>query len=424
MMNMTRRRPPVPPMAPQTQRTAPPPAAAQVTTSPAMTNPANLPQIQRRKKFLAEQLMASQQGDGPDTVVEGLADLGSTAIQGYFLNKVSDQEDAAKAQTNDAFKRALAATLQGGDATGLFTDGTYDNLDPGQQAIANALLERQFAGKDKPQRFEVGGNLVDENGNVVYQGAPQKKAPINVGGVLVDPDTFQEVADFSQVLRDNAAAGRAETYINMPGNPTPDEIGRGKFAEAAAKNNADTLNTTVQGGVVAQKSLGDIRLLSQLADATPTGAGQNYINSIAGYAKRLGIDVSDVANLDSSQQMTAIVNRIVPTLRPPGSGTMSDRDVQLFLESLPSLTNTPGGNKAIASNLEKIALRSVEEAKIADKALSGEITPSEARQQIINLGPLQLSIPQAPPAPTGGNNFPRGEAPKRIRFDAQGNPLP
>ena len=104
-----------------------------------------------------------------------MADLGSTAIQGYFLNKVSDQEQAAKTQTNDAFKKALASALQGGDATGLFTDGSYDNLDPGQQAIANALLERQFAGKDKPQRYEVGNNLVDENGKVIYQGAP--KAP-------------------------------------------------------------------------------------------------------------------------------------------------------------------------------------------------------------------------------------------------------
>lgn len=196
MMNMTRRRPPVPSMAPQAQRTAPPPAAAQVTTSPAMTNPANLPQIQRRKKFLAEQLMASQQGDGPDTVVEGLADLGSTAIQGYFLNKVSDQEDAAKAQTNDAFKRALASTLQGGDATGLFTNGTFENLDPGQQAIANALLERQFAGKDKPQRFEVGGNLVDADGNIVYQGTPELKAnptrEIKRNGIIVTQELTEK----------------------------------------------------------------------------------------------------------------------------------------------------------------------------------------------------------------------------------------
>ena len=43
MMNMTRRRPPVPQMLPQSQRSAPPPAAAQVTASPAMSNPANLP---------------------------------------------------------------------------------------------------------------------------------------------------------------------------------------------------------------------------------------------------------------------------------------------------------------------------------------------------------------------------------------------
>ena len=226
MMNMTRRRPPVPSMAPQTQRSAPPPAAAQVTASPAMSNPANLPQIQRRKKFLAEQLMQSQQGDGPDSVVEGLADLGSAAIQGYFLNKVSDQEQAAKAQTNDAFKKALASALQGGDATGLFTDGSYDNLDPGQQAIANALLERQFAGKDKPQRYEVGGNLVDENGSVIYQGPP--KAPDMPSGVqeyeYAKQNGFQgSILDYRKAI---AEAGRAPAQ----GPQAPERV---RLAQAA-----------------------------------------------------------------------------------------------------------------------------------------------------------------------------------------------
>lgn len=225
MMNMTRRRPPVPQMLPQSQRSAPPPAAAQVTASPAMSNPANLPQIQRRKKFLAEQLMQSQQGDGPDSVVEGLADLGSTAIQGYFLNKVSDQEQEARAQTNDAFKRALASALQGGDATGLFTDGSYDNLDPGQQAIANALLERQFAGKDKPQRYEVGGNLVDENGSVIYQG-PQELKPnptrqIGRNGQIIDQEfvggQWKDIGSRAQFAQHEPKEPRQPNIITLYG---------------------------------------------------------------------------------------------------------------------------------------------------------------------------------------------------------------
>ena len=72
MMNMTRRRLPVPQMLPQSQRSAPPPAAAQVTASPAMSEPSEPPPDPARKKFPAEQLMQSQQGDGPDSRRRGI----------------------------------------------------------------------------------------------------------------------------------------------------------------------------------------------------------------------------------------------------------------------------------------------------------------------------------------------------------------
>ena len=225
---------------------------------------------------------------------------------------------------------------------------------------------------------------------------------------------------YQEWLTQQANLKKPTTNINMPSPLTPDQIGQAKFGEEAAKANVAMFADSVKGGQSAARSLGDIKMLGALVKSAPTGAGQPLVNATAGYAKRLGIDVSDVANLPASQQIQSIVARIVPTLRPPGSGTMSDRDVELFQQSLPSLVNTPEGNQAIVANLEKIARRSMQEAAISNKALSGQITPSDARSQIEALGPLDLVIPQEPNEARSKDD----RASQRLRFDANGNLLP
>lgn len=170
------------------QPSSPPPATSQVTASPAMAGISDLPQIQRRKQYLADQLMQGAQTQ-PESIEEGIADLGSTAINGLFLRRANEEESQAKGQANQALAKALQG---GGDVSGLFSSGAFEGLEPGQQALASALLQKQMAGAEKAQRFEVGGNLVDENGNVVYQGTPELKArptrQIGRNGQIVDQE--------------------------------------------------------------------------------------------------------------------------------------------------------------------------------------------------------------------------------------------
>jgi hypothetical protein len=57
------------------------------------------------------------------------------------------------------------------------------------QAFAQRQAEQMFAQPDAPKRYNVGGALVDEQGNVVYRDDEQDPADIkryNVGGTLVD----------------------------------------------------------------------------------------------------------------------------------------------------------------------------------------------------------------------------------------------
>lgn len=282
----------------------------------------------------------------------------------------------------------------------------YKNL-LGGQASPNGMSQAQFGGA--PQTTGLLGQMSTEQrqllqavppevglgllGQQLFQ-EPKQRAGVNIGGVLVDPITGQQIADYSDVIRQNAAAGRSQNIINMPGNPTPDDVGRKAFAEANAKGQAKYFDDVASAGAQAQVRLGEIKQLSQLLANTPTGAGQDFVNTLAAWGQRVGVDTSDITNLPAAEAAQSIVSRLAPTMRVSGSGSTSDIEVRMFLQSLPSLTNTPGGNAVIASNLQKLAERSMAEGDIAVRVQSGELQPAEGRKAIQALGPLNLELPK------------------------------
>jgi flagellar protein FlgJ len=70
---------------------------------------------------------------------------------------------------------------------------------------------------------------------------------------------------------------------------------------------------------------------------------------------------------------------------------MSDADLALFRESLPRLVNTPEGNATIASTIRGLIVYEQQQAQIANRVASREITPAEGRAQLMALdNPLQV----------------------------------
>jgi hypothetical protein len=78
----------------------------------------------------------------------------------------------------------------------------------------------------------------------------------------------------------------------------------------------------------------------------------------------------------------AQVNQIAPTLRVPGSGAMSDRDMDILMSSLPRLRSDPAANQMILNVFERKAQLNAERGAIAQAALRGEIKPEEADKRI------------------------------------------
>lgn len=69
--------------------------------------------------------------------------------------------------------------------------------------------------------------------------------------------------------------------------------------------------------------------------------------------KQLGFDIGD--GVDSASFVSAIMSHLGPAQRIVGSGASSDKDVALFMNSLPGLTQTKAGNIALVKYYNKMA---------------------------------------------------------------------
>jgi len=83
-------------------------------------------------------------------------------------------------------------------------------------------------------------------------------------------------------------------------------------------------------------------------------------------------------NLSEIQAAQALINQLVPSQREPGSGPMSDADLELFKQSIPRLINQPEGNKLVLDTMRGIAEYDKKGAEIVNQFREGNITRTEA----------------------------------------------
>jgi hypothetical protein len=108
--------------------------------------------------------------------------------------------------------------------------------------------------------------------------------------------------------------------------------------------------------------------------------------------------------LDDVQAAQALINEIVPTKRPPGSGPMSDADLDLFKKSTARIINQPGGNEYIIRTAKAINDYVIEQSRIAEDVVVGRLTLEEGlAQQAAVPNPLaNFSGGAATPPAAGG----------------------
>jgi len=166
-------------------------------------------------------------------------------------------------------------------------------------------------------------------------------------------------------------------------NVAIDQRAEGALETEFAKQDAQTLSNIGEAGVEANRSLAQIDRLSNLLDNAPQGLE----GSLKFAAGNFGIPTENLSEIQAAQ---ALINQIVPSQREPGSGPMSDSDLELFKQSIVRLINQPEGNKLILDTMRGIAEYDKKGAEIVNQFREGNITRTEAFKQLSNRSnPLQ-----------------------------------
>lgn len=324
---------------------------------------------------------------------------------------------------------AMANIGRGGLAGLEFYQGRQDSRAAAeQQRLENKREDQRLALEEQ----KVAGNLAEYNAPTLVEVAipeGQEGAGMRIKGYMVAPGTNPNEAPWHP------------GFVPVGGPYTPGPLVDMRGPNAYSTEGAGAIVENFKGiqaqGQSARQRMGDLRTLGTLAGQINTGKWTQLQTVFGPWLEAMGVEVE---GLGETQAWEALVSRIAPTLRVPGSGATSDFEMQRFLMSLPALVNDPEGNKIIQDTMEAIAQYQVQAGEIATGALlyslgedtPGAISPDQAYKQLAELGdPLTLwktahpefltstAIERAAPAVGEVVDFPDGT---RGRFtNAKGN---
>lgn len=209
------------------------------------------------------------------------------------------------------------------------------------------------------------------------------------------PNSYQE---FQLAQREGFQGTYADWQkVKSPGTSVTVNNGEGdKFYENLDKKNAETFSAMSESGMQARSKMAQINRLEGLMANAPQGA----VGALKKAAGEWGIATEGLSDI---QAATAMLEKMVPEQRPPGSGPMSDADIAMFRASLPRILNQPGGNELIMGTMKGIAQYEIQMGEIADQVADRVITPAEGRKKIRDLqNPLANFKVPTEPTPNAG----------------------
>lgn len=270
-----------------------------------------------------------------------------------------------------------------------------------QQGLTKGDLEIQQLLNPQIKPIEVNGRLVNpQTGEVIADYSDPNTA--TVGNAVIDvntglpiyegqPDPTSNMQDYEAYAADEIASGRqpigrlqyeqevrkaGASNISVGGvSQTP---GDDKFYETLGTESGKRFSAMIQQGSAARRNLSQLDVASDLLQTAPQGP-RGLATLFAG---RLGIDLG---GLDEAQALNAVVNQMIPAQREPGSGPMSDRDIDMYKGSVVAVSNLPGGNALIIETARAVNQYDMQIADIAGKVEDGLLTRAEAREEMANV---------------------------------------
>lgn len=167
------------------------------------------------------------------------------------------------------------------------------------------------------------------------------------------------------------AFGAGSTTVNVNTGNTDD------FFSGLSSVEGEQFAGMLAAGTQAARTSQQLDQLEGLLANSPQG----FEGAATAFASNFGIDLGGAQGVQAAQ---ALINQLVPAQRPPGSGPMSDADLELFKQSLPRIINQPGGNELIMQTMRGMADYDRQLAAIVQNGISqAELTDDPAlRSQI------------------------------------------
>ncbi|MGO4334951.1 glycoside hydrolase family protein [Labrys sp. KB_33_2] len=252
-----------------------------------------------------------------------------------------------------------------------------------------------------PPTATVGNNIVNtKTGQVVFQAPPnQEYKELNGRALAFDPRS----GGARDVTPDGVPSGyrpatdqeRAQ-YGIAPGMPLyfgPDgkpaslgpqtsvsiQGGESQFDKTVGEGQGKMFLGLAEDGPQAKADLGNIANLRKAIATLPGG----FLGGAQAIANQYGIKLGE--NAGNLEYANAILSKLTPAQRQGMPGAASDRDVQMFRDALPKLSNTPEGNALIMDTMEALAQQRLEQARIATLVTTNQMNRQEGMKQLQSL---------------------------------------
>lgn len=324
-----------------------------------------------RDRMLQEQLAERQQARAEQQMAQ-------QAIERSFAPREMYGEDIMGQRVGVGMTPPMLdmARLQG--MLGSLTPGARSQVLKEAAAIQGAFAPKRLTLKEGEQIFEE-----TPEGFRTVAGVPKTEKQTtefqNYQNAIRDGSFKGSFIDYQMALK---RAGAQQQTVNLP----PAEKA---FETKAGGLMAESYGEVMKQGVASSRALGTLTRLESLLDKT----GGGLVPALQSFAGQFGIKSKGSSDIEAAQ---AVINRLVPEQRAPGSGTMSDRDIELFKASLPRLINTPEGNRQILEAMRGIVEYDIKAGQIARDALNGRIKQDEAEKRLNDLrNPLEQFRSQA-----------------------------
>lgn len=263
-----------------------------------------------------------------------------------------------------------------------------------QKALAATNKTREYAIRLGIPADAAGGLDMPNLMELIRETHKRQSEPIKVGEgeTLYDPTTRQPIVqgkakqtddlreyEFAKSQGYQGSFADYQLEMRRAGALTIDQRAESAFERKAGEDAAKRFGDIVEAGRAANQSVADIQTLRDLGQQIGTGKQAEIIAALGPYADALGMNITGLGEM---QAYEAIAAKIAPTMRVPGTGATSDFEMRQFFKALPSLGRTPEGNKIVEDTLDAMYKYRIAAADIASRALSKELTPREAEQQL------------------------------------------